>query len=131
MLQKRLRKANFNMNAMPSIFRLAKNVSKHSNYKIRMGAVLVRKGSPISVGFNRPYPHPQFKWGIHAEVDALRTSGKTELKNSTMYVYRETADGSPAMARPCADCMNALTKFGVSTIIYSISEAPFYRLEKI
>lgn len=116
---------------LPPLFRLAKNVSKHSDYRIKMGAVLVRKGSPIAVGFNRANPRPGFKYGIHAEVDALRTSGKLELKNSTMYVYRQTADGFPAMARPCPDCMNALTNFGVSTIIYTVPTYPYFNIEKI
>lgn len=117
--------------SLPGLFRLAKNVSKHSDYKIQMGAVLVRKGTPISVGFNKNKTHPSCKYSIHAEIDALRTSGKETIKNSTMYIYRENNDGLPALARPCDDCLKALTDFGVGCIIYTTNEYPYFRVEEI
>ena len=69
---------------LPALFRLAKNVSKHSDYKIKMGAVIVKNGKPISVGFNKIkyfgkwYIPP--KATLHAEMDAIRTSGKERIK---------------------------------------------------
>jgi deoxycytidylate deaminase len=114
---------------------LARNVSKHSTYKIQVGCVITKGNNPISVGFNkikynRLWSSPWNK-SIHAEASAIRTSGKEYVKNSTAYIYREKGDGTPGLARPCADCMRRLVDFGVETIYYSKSEFPFWEKEYI
>jgi deoxycytidylate deaminase len=115
---------------LPSIFRLARNVSKHSDHQTKIGAVLVVKGTPIAVGFNKAKTHPDFPFSIHAERDLIRTSGKSFIRGSVVYIYRETKEGL-GLARPCADCMKALTNFGVREIIYTTSEYPYFEVEKI
>lgn len=116
-------------------FRLAYNVSKHSDYRIKVGCVLVKGNHPISVGFNKLKYSKRWSgpWqkSIHAEASAIRTSGKDRVKNATAYIYREKKNGYPGMARPCDDCMSKLIKFGVREIYYSIDEFPFWRNEKI
>lgn len=114
---------------------LARNVSKHSKYRIKVGCVITKGNHPISVGFNKAkysklYGNPWRKT-IHAEVSAIRTSGREYIKNSSAFIYRETCDGNPAMARPCADCMSRLISFGVKTIYYSVTEYPYWRREEI
>jgi deoxycytidylate deaminase len=113
----------------------ARNVSKHSKYKIKVGCVIAKGNRPISVGFNKVkynklWANPWRKT-LHAEVNAIRTSGKDYVKNTTAYIYRETAKGIPAMARPCDDCMQKLINFGVKKIYYSIPDYPYWSYEKI
>lgn len=100
-----------------------------------MGAVLVKGTHPISVGynklkFNRRWSN-QWAKSIHAECEALRQCGKDRIKNSTIYVYREYHDGTPALARPCGHCMQMLKTFGVKTVIYSTNVYPFWSREEI
>lgn len=117
------------------IFSLARNISKHSIYKYKLGAVLVKNGNIISVGFNKikfnsKYSFPM-KETIHAEMACLKTSGKDYLKNAIVFVYREDSRGNPALAKPCYNCLSRLKKFGVKRIYYSTGEYPFFEMENI
>lgn len=123
------------MDEIPHLFKLAKNVSTHSDYKIKMGAVLVKKSHPISVGFNkikynRIFSHPE-KMTIHAEMSAIQSSGKENIKGSSMFIYRENRKGNLAMARPCENCMEKLRQYGIKKIYYTTNEFPFWEMEKI
>jgi deoxycytidylate deaminase len=115
------------------MFYLAKNISKLSSHpKHRMGAVIVDKGTPISVGCNQCKSHPLAKWnGLHAEVQAIHTSGKNRIRGSSVFIYRERKSGLPAMARPCCDCMNALREFGVRWVYYTTNDFPFWDVERL
>jgi deoxycytidylate deaminase len=121
------------MSQINSLIRLARNVSNHSDFipRLKMGAVLAKRGTPISVGFNKNKTHPSVPYTIHAEVDALLNCTSGSTRGTTMCVYRQMLDGTPALARPCPDCMSALTKAGVTKIIYSVSEYPFYKVERL
>ncbi len=121
------------MNDFPSMFRLAKNVSKLSHHpRHRLGAVLVVKGKPISVGHNQYKTHPEARYsGLHAEIQALKSCGKKKIKGSSIFVYREKKDGSLGVSKPCKDCMIELEKFGIKWIFYTISEYPYFETIKV
>lgn len=116
---------------LPSIFRLARSVRLHSDYDIKVGAVIVKKGKPLAVGFNQRKTHPQVRWTIHAERDALMTCDEDQARGSTIYIYREHSDGSPALASPCIDCRFYLANAGVTKIIYTTNEYPFFKEERL
>lgn len=117
------------------IFILARNISKHSDYRIKVGCVILKGNRIISIGFNKlkynkVWCNPERKT-LHAEASAIKTSGKNKLKNGIAYIYREKHDGSIGLARPCSDCMKKLKDFGIKTIYYSIDEYPYYNVEDI
>lgn len=116
-------------------FKLAKNVSKNSNHRCKMGCVIAQHGKPIAVGWNYYKTHPQhtansFRQTIHAEIKALM-SADTELQGAIAYVYRETYNGTPALARPCNYCYAQLRKAGIKTVYYTTEEHPYWKKEKI
>ncbi len=121
-------------------FHLAHNASLLSGQNPRIGAVIVKK-KPIAVGFNSLRIHPQFtRYGkydydaytIHAETQAIVTIKRIiDLSGATMYVYREYISGSPAMARPCESCMDALRYFKFKDVFYTIDVYPYWKREKI
>ena len=124
------------MMELPSLFRLAKKISYESDYRVRLGAVLVKHGKPISVGYNKIRYHNEYCWPndatVHAEMSALLASGKEHVDNSVMIIYREHGiDGLPLLARPCKHCMKALKEFGVKKIYYTTDEYPFFEVEKL
>ena len=41
------------------------------------------------------------------------------FKNITIIVYRETADGNLACAKPCSVCKEIMLNFGIKKVIYS------------
>jgi deoxycytidylate deaminase len=113
--------------------KLARVVSMHSSYRIRMGCVIVEHGKPIAIGFNVEKSSPKtFKKQatIHAEIDAITTC-KCDVRGAIIYVYREHKNGLPAMARPCANCMAILAERGIKRMIYSINTYPYYIEEKL
>lgn len=116
---------------LPPFLRLSRNVSKHSQYKIKVGAVLVVAGHVLSVGFNkikysREYSHLQ-EQSLHAEMSCLKTCGRDYVDKATIYVYRETKNG-PALAKPCVKCQTVLKSRGVKRAVYSTAEYPFFEI---
>ena len=105
-----------------SFFQLARNVSFHSKHRVRVGAVIVKNGKPISVGFNKLKTHTMYKKvnhpksayirSLHAEMAAL-ISARTDLRGAVIYVYRERKDGSVGTAKPCPVCQMLLKEAGV------------------
>jgi deoxycytidylate deaminase len=114
---------------------LAKNVSKLSNHRVRMGAVIVRNGNPISVGCNEKKTHPlnySYANSIHAEQKAIMNCSAGNIKGSTMIIYREHGrNRTPLLARPCQGCMKLLRESGIKRVIYTIGEFPFFKIEDI
>ena len=116
-----------------NFFKLAKNVSKLSDYKIKIGAVLVKGGSVISVGFNKFRYDKEFssppKDTLHAEMACIKYSNR-DIDGSVIYVYRENSKGI-ALSKPCHNCMDKLKKFGVKKVYYTINEFPYFEEIKL
>lgn len=104
-------------------FELAKKLSKCSSYpQHKHGAVIVRKNKVVSLGFNKASTHPKSNHKykhIHAEVHAILMA-KVPLEGCSLYVYRETKDGVPAMSKPCASCEEFIKLAGITKVYYSI-----------
>lgn len=104
-------------------FNLARKLSYKSDYHShRLGAVIVKGGDILGVGFNKRKTHPLSKTrfnNIHAELSAVLNSGLESLKGCDIYVYRETRHGQPAMARPCAHCVEMLKQLSISKVYYT------------
>lgn len=104
-------------------FELAKKLSEKSKYHHKLGAVVVKKGKILGVGFNQPEKtHPKspnpFKT-IHCELDAIIGISKEDLQGASIYIYRQYKDGSPAMAAPCRDCRNLIKHVGIKKVFHT------------
>ncbi len=114
---------------------LARVISLHSDCRIRVGAVIVRHGCPVSIGNNHTASHPHRVFGlsnsIHAEIDALCCVPKVNLQGSTVYVARHRKNGSPALARPCESCWLMLKERGVKWVVYTTNTFPHHVKERI
>ena len=89
---------------LQGFFGRARKESKLSSLRIKVGAVTVRGGSVISFGYNQDKSHPLVNtFSLHAEAAAIlaRRYHIGSLNGATIWVYRETADGIPALAKPC------------------------------
>lgn len=116
-----------------SFFRLARAESKKGNSgRIRVGAVITKKGRLLSRGHNVLKSHPEVgTFSIHAEMLAILNCKKANLKNSEIIIYRETSDGAPALAKPCRFCMAFIINAGIKKVYYTKSEYPFYEVMKV
>ena len=107
--------------------RLAKLGWERSDCDVKVGAAYVRGGTSIvscnkrkSTPAARRCRYPYFDT-THAEFSLFNhvMLGEVPL-GGTVYVYRELADGTLAMAKPCDSCLRMLTNLGVKSIVYTI-----------
>lgn len=104
-------------------FDLAQKVSKKSTHRqFHLGSVIVKKNKVISIGFNQAKTHPKSTHRynqIHAELDAIISAERKELRNCDIYIYREQADGRLAISKPCSYCESAILKAGIRRVFYT------------
>ena len=119
---------------MTNWLNLARAISQLSTCKTQVGAVIVRHGTPVSAGCNQPKTHPQFANGshctLHAEIVAV-LNANCNLRGSTVYVYRQHANGVSALARPCVNCLAVLAAAGIKWCCYSTNSYPNFQTERI
>lgn len=112
---------------LPFGLRLAKLGMRKSPYKIKVGASLIDKSKYI-ISWNQKKTCPSVKREhgykyenmSHAEFNLFSHSNEIIGKvKGTVYVYRELADGSLAMSRPCTSCLSYLKKLGIKKVVYT------------
>ena len=107
-------------------FDLARKISsKSDHHRYKIGCVIVRKNNIVGIGFNQLKTHPKspHKFStIHAEFSALLGADPADLIGSEIYVYRQTRNGLPAIAKPCPSCTKMLQNIGIKKVYYTINE---------
>ena len=124
-------------------FEEARRVRKNSpQKKVRVGAVLSKRGKILSSGCNmlgsitfRAKGYPALTLPKHAEVMAVLHADPDDIKGSTIWVWREINDGTPALARPCENreraCLSFLRLVGIARIEHTISKPPYFTEETL
>lgn len=106
--------------------------SDHGIYKL--GAILVKNGNVVGIGWNQNKTHPKAKNYtrlMHAELDAIITAGCSNGTLGTdMYVARITKGGKMATSKPCRDCWILLKEAGLKSVTY-IDEGGLICSEKL
>lgn len=107
----------------------------------RLACILTYKNKIIVKGTNSGKTHPhaplRFKEGSklehqshHAEFNVLKkldgdwVRGKNKqplYSHIRAYVVRLRADGTPAMARPCENCIKMFKAYGIKEVVYTTS----------
>lgn len=123
-----------------SFFEAAEAVSRTSEFpRVHIGCVVTNGNHRIiSSGVNSTKTHPiQKKYNaerfdvdictqhsLHAELDALLPLLKEDIDFSKveLYTYRELADGTMAMSRPCPSCMKLIKDLGIRNIYYTTQD---------
>ncbi len=121
-------------------FEYAKNASKLSNFhQHKLGAALIYKGNLIALGHNSTKTSPMQKHfnrvredydveanyihanSLHAEIACLIKVRNLNIDFSkvSIFIYRETKDGKPALSSPCRACRAAIRSMGINDIYYS------------
>ncbi|OGZ59722.1 MAG: hypothetical protein A3B96_03045 [Candidatus Spechtbacteria bacterium RIFCSPHIGHO2_02_FULL_43_15b] len=122
-----------------TFFQEARRAAQNSSMRKLVGAVVVSRGKPVGTAFNRVGSAKLFFGGRtfispfsrHAEIRAVIQAGISNISGSTLYVWRNTKDGTPALARPCGNCMAILQILGVKRVAYTTNAHPFYEVEAI
>lgn len=123
-------------NSQRSFLARATRLAEKSQVVQRHGAVVVKGGSVISVGFNRyandprlfpvghfrgdKLPHQERNGiSLHAEVAALRKLTTEQVRGATVYVARVTPSGKIGTSEPCTACAHELKRVGVKKVIFT------------
>lgn len=100
----------------------------------KLGAVLHRGRRKLAFGANsysktHALQNNSLRPFLHAEISAVvKRRHYDDISKCELTVYRETAGGKPAMAKPCKQCQSILTAFGIKKVYYSIPEEPYYAI---
>lgn len=117
-------------------FSAARQAAQNSDFRVQVGCVITYGGNVIAKGWSTERTDPvQAKYNFyrhfeddngvahkqHAEVMALKKIRWLDIDRAKVcvFVWREYKNGSPAMARPCAACMQMLKRMGIRNIYYS------------
>ncbi len=102
--------------------RVAKAASCHGEHKLhRLGAVVAKGNSVISIGWNRNKTHPKstHAWKyIHAEMSALMKAGE-KASGADLYVARVGRDGVLRNSMPCPACMALIASYGIKRVFFT------------
>lgn len=105
------------------------NSTTKSNFKQKLGAVVVHRGRVVGSGSNFAHgtgkPHVD---GQHAEIVALNNTTARYRSGSTVYVTRMTGNNL-RLAKPCKPCQTIMRKMGVKYVWYSCNEGKWHRME--
>ena len=108
-----------------AFLRLAALAAVQSTCAMQHGAVIVRSGSVLAIGWNKAKNgHIVFGNGellcctVHAEMDALRQVA-SDTTNATMYVARINNHGETRLSKPCESCARALLDAGIKRVVYT------------
>lgn len=117
-----------NIIELPKGMKYAAIGAKRSTCTMKIGAALINKKN-IIISNNTLVSSPailyhgyRFPNQNHAEFGLFSfTSNREIIKvKGTIFVYREFADGQPALARPCYNCRDFLKNvMGIKTVIYT------------
>lgn len=89
------------------------HASKHPKdvKKARIMAIITKRNTIISVGYNRRRFHWDGKFTWHAEEVALTKAGR-RANGATIHVIRLMKDGSHLYVLPCKNCANRIYHMG-------------------
>lgn len=124
---------------LPKWFRIAKITSEQSDYKYKVGAVLVKGGSVVSTGYNEvrfkslgSEQYTEWKESLHAERAAIAKMNKEDVQGCSMYIYREyNSNNFPALSKPCSQCAKLISDMGVKKVYYTTPGPPYYQEIKL
>ena len=116
---------------------IANEQSKKSQFKQRLGAVIVKSGRVLAVGYNRVghrakgMEEAELKSSVHAERAAIAKLLKPKhfhkLHGSKIYVSRIMKDGSLGLAYPCKHCLDLIKSCGIKEVIFTNSKGTISR----
>lgn len=117
-------------------FKTARDAARHSDFRVKVGCCVVYKGKVISTGYSTEKTSPtQARYNrfrhfdnkenildkTHSEIAALKKIRIADVDHEKLevYVWREHADGTMAMSRPCPGCMRYIKSLGIRHINYT------------
>ncbi len=104
-------------------FLATKSVMRHKH-----GAVVVKSGRVVGLGYNKSRNHPDVvtagkhreQCGRHAEYVAIKEAG-TNTRNATLFVARINRQGEDLLSKPCELCQKLIEESEIKHVIFTRS----------
>lgn len=103
-----------------SFLSAAAKVATTSTYRFRMGALIVKSGRVLAGDVNAPKVSPSTppnRVSTHAEIRTIKNT--RNVRGATLYVARLRSKDIPALAKPCAWCMQEIIDSGISRVVFT------------
>jgi tRNA(Arg) A34 adenosine deaminase TadA len=105
---------------------MARYFAKKSKAKKKHGAVIVKSGRVVGVGYNKNRNNPLFcspehikpHASRHAEIHAMREAGEN-VAGAVLYIARVNNLGQDRNSRPCILCEAAIKQANIKKVIYT------------
>lgn len=112
-----------------SYLSVARYLATKSNERMMHGAVIVKGGRVVGMGFNKgknsPFivPEDQIRsvCSRHAEVVAIKDA-KFNTKGAVMYVARVNRHGADRNSKPCSHCQSVMDAAGIKRVVYTLEK---------
>jgi dCMP deaminase len=107
---------------------IARYLAKKSQSRQKHGAIVVRGGSVLGMGYNKDRNHPsrvspehiKTHCSRHAELEAIRDA-KWNVKGAVLYVARVNSRDEDRNSKPCMLCEKIIIETEIKKVIYTRS----------
>lgn len=112
---------------------VARYFASKSKARKTHGAVVVKGGRVLGIGWNKNRNHPMIvspehiktDCSYHAEEVAIKEAGEENVKGAIIYVARVNKSGNDRDSKPCDRCTKLIDNVGIKRVVYT------YQKEKI
>lgn len=113
-----------------SFLNVALYLAEKSAEKKKHGAIVVKSGRVVGMGFNKYRNNPEVipeelikkHCSRHAEEVAIREAGDN-AKGAVLYVARINRQGIKRYSKPCSMCSKLIKKSGIKRVVYTTEES--------
>lgn len=103
----------------------ASKLALTSPNRFKMAAIVVKSGRVLGgdVNLNKISPlTPPKRFSTHAEIRAMKVARRSNPSGSTIFVARVDSSELPALARPCAWCVEHMLAVNINKVVFTVSE---------
>lgn len=115
-------------NSEKAFLAFAKYLASKSRSRQKHGAVVVKAGRVLGIGYNKDKNHPmqvspehiKTHCSRHAELEAIRDAN-WNVRGATLYVARINNTGQDRNSKPCERCEVVINETQIKKVIYTRS----------
>ena len=107
---------------------VARYCATKSNARNTHGAVVVKGGRVLGIGWNKVRNHPTIvspehiksDCSYHAEQVAVREAGEDNVRGAILYVARVNKQGQDRDSKPCPRCSAMIRSLGIKRVVFTM-----------
>lgn len=109
---------------------VARFLATKSDLRHKHGAVVVKSGRVLGIGYNKHRNHPtvvmegrhKIDCSHHAEAVAIKDAGEN-ARGATIFVARVNRQGLDLLSKPCENCQELIEESGIRNVIFTHSNS--------